>query len=148
MIWEWISRFADLLGIAAIVLPPVIGWLLSWIASPRDAPKPAPKSSPVSREQITFGSLFRETLTDWIIRPDVPLRDDVGRVVIGYVCLIGAIGSFVWGSWNPSSFELIRLAQSVLLILIVLFALWLVLLTARLFWKIRYMNRRMQDEDE
>jgi hypothetical protein len=158
--WDWVGRIADLLGIAEWVYKVAV-WLgvfaivnsaLGWLLGRRVAAPPArtpPREQDndllaeptVYRQQNSRIDVIRTAVIEWIIRPDVPLGEDIFVLAVGYSGWIVGVGVYVLFA-SGSDFPLAQLLEPLLLYGAILLSVVLIVRTARLFWKIEYLTRR------
>lgn len=155
---SWVGDLANLLALLTALITG-LGWLLSRLiprnpdrqaGPPRRARNDAPRPQPTSRDRFTVGGHLRSFVLQMLLRPDVPLGMDVLRIAGGTFGLIVAATLWVWNQATlqaPSTFPALPLLQTLAFYALIALALMLVLLVARLFWKISYL-RRLHDEDD
>lgn len=135
----WMTDLATVLGIIGPTVA-FLGWLVSGLAPP---PRPAARRRAGHPEPVT-GGLLRSVVTHLIMRPDVPLGQDARRVAEGYLVLIGMAVLYVWGASGPQPYNappIFHVVQQWAAYALLASAAFVVVLTARLFWKVEFMRR-------
>jgi hypothetical protein len=147
---RWLGDLSSVLGILTVVIA-VLGWLVSRLAPAapprRERPQSgaridAPPPRPAVRERVTVGGYIRTALLHLIIRPDVPIGQDISRLAGGILGLVVCAGLWVWNTTDPQArnVPLVQVLQTLGFYLMLGLALLLVFQAARLFWKIGYLR--------
>jgi hypothetical protein len=147
---RWLGDLSSVLGILTVVIA-VLGWLVSRLAPASPPRRERPQSGaridaslpcPAARERSTVGGSIRTALLHLIIRPEVPIGQDISRLAGGIVGLVVAAGLWAWNVADPqtSTVPIVVILQTMGLYAMLGLALLLVLQAARLFWKIGYLR--------
>jgi hypothetical protein len=89
-------------------------------------------------QRVTLLGAAREAITDILVNPALPLREDVKRVGGATILLVGDVIFFWWGS-APGD-PIVAMLNKVAVVMFFVLGIFVVIAWLRLFLKISYLN--------
>ncbi len=149
---HWLNWLAALSGISGVTIPSIIGWMMGDIPSVGVRPKSTqqtqqrlarPGHQPGRGRPVSVTGEVRSYLFHWVVQTHISVATQALIAIVSVVILAAEIVFYVHmvaPQAGPTEMPIMALLRNADLAAIVVFALAVVLVVARLRWRIRYEN--------